>query len=155
MATTAAPVLDLLTDTQRPTVRVDGTLYALRTSRDLTLEAYKTLEPIPGRLGALMVQPSLSDVDSAELSRLLDQTCRLVLMAPDDVQARLGEVNRSLIAKVFFELLTPSLLRARATLGMEAHRSAGTSSSRGSNGSTAARQRRGSATPRSGSSART
>ena len=150
------PVLDLLTDTARLTIKIDHVDYELRGPSDLTLEDYKTLERIGPRMAVLLMQDALPTADAAELSRLLDLTCRLALIAPEEVLARLGDLHRVPIAKIFIELLSPSLLRTRAMLSLEAPSPlAGTNSSRASHASTAARRQPGSVRRRSGSSART
>ena len=142
-----SPVLDLTTDSQRPTVRIDQVAYELRTSNDLTLQSFKELERITPRVGALMLQEALSVDEGRELSQLLDTVCRMALVAPEAVQAGLGDVHRVLIFKVFSELLTPSLQRAGAELMRQP--ADGMRSSRGSSASTAAPRRAGSRRPRS------
>lgn len=133
---TPAPVLDLTTDRTRPMVRIDHVDYPLRTSNDLTLDAYKTLERIAPRIGALLLLETLTAEQGSELSQLLDQACRLGLVAPESVHDTLGDVHRLSLFQVFTELLTPSLVRAaRVAAISQASHSRGLTPSPDSSGS--------------------
>jgi hypothetical protein len=149
------PVLDLTTDLERPTVKIDQVAYLLRTARDLTLDAYKALERATPRIAALLLADVLSADEGQELSHLLDSACQIALIAPEAVHAKLGDVQRMQIFQVFTERLTPKLRMAASARPTTAGRAAGTKPSRGSNGSTAAPPRVGSRRRRSASSART
>jgi hypothetical protein len=156
MTASPPPLLDLATDRVRPIVKIDSVPYELRTSDDLALEAYRTIERLGPRIAVLLRQETLTPADSRELSTHLRTAVEIGLVAPPEVHAALGDIHRIQIAKVFFELCVPSLLRARASLeALTAVPRPGTKSSPGSNASTAARPRRGSGTRRSASSART
>lgn len=146
------PILDLTTPQTRPFVKINGIAYDLRTSNDLTLQAFRTLERITPQIGALLQQPELSDAEATTLSTLLAQGCAIGLDAPADVLKGLGDVGRIQVFKVFAELSTPSLQRAGANLA--ARPAPGTKPSRGSSGSTGARNASGSPRRRSGSSGR-
>lgn len=102
--------LQLTTNQVRHVVRIDDIPYSLRTANDLTLSMYKTLERISPRIGGLLLLDTLSTEEEQELSRLLDQAARLALDAPEDVQVRLGDMNRINVFRVFAEIVTPSLL---------------------------------------------
>lgn len=151
---TTAPLLDIFTTRDRPFIRIDGADYELRTSNDLTLEAYRAIERAAPRINTLIVKSGMSPAEESELSQLLDMVCRRALVAPDDLLGRLGDINRMVIFTAFTNLLTPSLLRTRATLA-EASTAPGTKSSRGSRGSSAGNRKRGSRASRSASSAPT
>jgi len=144
-------VLDITTDRTRPTVRIDHVEYLLRTSNDLTLDTYKTLERIGPRIGALLLLDALTPPQGQELSQLLDQACRIALVAPTTVHDRLGDVHRASVFQVFTQLLTPSLVRA---LRAASPRATGLKPSRGSSASTVAPLRAGSPRRRSASSGR-
>ncbi len=147
-------VLDLTTDHDRLTVRIDGADYPLRTANDLTLDAYKTLERIGPQIGALLRLDALTPEQGQELSQLLDQACRLAIVAPDPVQDRLSDVNRVQIFRVFTQLLAPTLVQAARAIDLARHPVAGMKPFRASSGSTAGRPKAGSPRPRSASSAR-
>jgi hypothetical protein len=100
-----------------------------------------------------MLKEESSEAEEKELSAGLDEVARMVLIdVPDDVHQRLGDVNRMYIFGLFTDLLTPSLLRARA--GRKATTEAGTISSHDSPATTAAAPSNGSRTSRSGRSRR-
>lgn len=154
---TPAPVLDITTTRTRPTVRIDQVEYPLRTSHDLTLDVYKTLERLLPRISALLALDGLSPADGTELGRLLDQVCRIALVTDpsDDIHRRLVDLDRLGIFQVFLELLTPNLLQATRVSGPTAALPAtGPKPSRASSASTAAPSRGGSQPRRSASSGR-
>lgn len=138
MATT--PILHLTAPdpTTRPTVRIDQVEYELRMTNDLTLHQYKTLERISPRIGALIIQETLTEDEGVEARALLDQACRIALDAPVEIHDRLNDVNRVLVYKVFIELCSPSLRAIRARLRAEANPFDGTRPSLDSCGSTGA-----------------
>lgn len=149
----ADSVLDLTTNTTRPTVKVDHVPYALKTPSDLTLSEFRTIERIGPRIGQLLLADDLPESDNQELEALLDTACRIALDAPSKVHDRLGVIHRVNVVQAFIELLSPSLQRTRARAGVG--RSSGANSSRASRASTGETQRRGSRKSRSGPSART
>jgi hypothetical protein len=140
-ATAPVPILDLTTNIVRPVVRIDGAAYELRVADDLSLLEYKILERLCPRAGDLLIQDTLTDAEGAELSRLLDEACRLALVAPDAVHAKLKDVARARVFDAFTELLQVPSLTAGATLATPL---AGTKSSPVSPGSTVASRTRGS-----------
>jgi hypothetical protein len=147
-------LLDLLTTQTRPVAKIDGREYDIRTSNDLTLFAYKRFQKLSPLVGELLLKDDMTAEDGDVLTRHLDEACRLILDAPDEVQKRLGDVNRLTIFGVFTDLLTPSLTRTRAS--SEASSEPGTTSSPGSPGSTPAPARsNGARKSRSGRSKRT
>lgn len=144
-ATAAPPVLDLITERERLTVKIDGVAYDLRDENDLTLEHYRLLEQAGQRMTTLEALPKMSKKQQAEYHELLKDACLLALDAPDAVIDRTGYLQRIAIFRTFSELSAPSLLRMGAS--MQAARTAaaqsrGTSSSPASSGSTAGRTRR-------------
>ncbi len=150
-------VLDITTNRERPSIRIDQVDYPLRNSNDLTLDVYKTLERVAPRITELLLMDTLTPADGSELSQLLDQICRIALVTPStsDLHDRLSDINRLTIYQVFTELLTPNLLQAARAETPGARRAAGTKLSRASSGSTAAPPKPGSPRRRSASSART
>lgn len=154
MANTTAPLLDLTVTIDRPCIRFNGVNYEIRTAADLTIGEYKHLWQTAPQLSALLSKKDVSKEEDAARSQMLDDLCRLAIIAPDDVHSRLGDVNRMSVFGVFTNLLFPSVSGARAKQGA-AKPKAGTRSSRDSRGSTAARRTTGSAMSRSAPSART
>lgn len=139
------PILDLLTVEARPTVRIDGEAYVLRTAQDLTLHENDALRAGGARVGALSALKRPTARQKTALSQTLDRLCRMVLLAPRPVQRRLKDPQRIQVLTVFTTLSTQRLERQRAALGAPgASPSRGTKPSRGSSASTAATSRRGS-----------
>jgi hypothetical protein len=141
------PVLDLTTEAERLTVKIDGVEYLLRQSNDLSLANLRFIERTGARLLALEAgfeQGDLKEREEAEYASLLAQWCELAIDAPQDVIEKVGVLNRALIIQSFLELSAPSLLRLRATaqrMAMQAARTGGRSSpaSSGSSGPPARR----------------
>ena len=154
MAAPTAPLLDLTVSIDRPFIAVNGVNYDIRTAGDLTIGEYKSLWSLAPQLSTLLAKTDATKEQDAARSRMLDDVCRLALMAPDEVHKSLGDVNRMKIFGVFTSLLFPSAAQARATRGA-AKGKGGTRSSRGSRGSTAARRATGSPKSPSAPSART
>lgn len=146
-----ACVLNLLTNETRPTVRINGVEYEMRLSSDFTIEEYRRFETLGPRLAALLLQETLSAGEAVEREALADEGCRLALVAPEVVLARLGGPNRIAILEAFITLSTPSRQPTGATTAPAAKPSSGTRSSRGSSGSSAGRRPSGSGKRRSAS----
>jgi hypothetical protein len=152
----APSLLDLTTDQERPTVTIDGVPYPLRLSSDLGLLDYHHLmRAVPRFFDLCGRGPKITERESLELSALSKQLCTIALPdVPTDVDARLGDVDRVMIFKVFTERLSPRVMQAMSALQVTASRRNGKPSSPGSNGSTGATRRRGGRS-RSASSGRT
>ena len=148
--TTPPPVLDLSTERTRPTVKIDGRPYELRTSNDLTLANIRYLERVGPRLVYLESLPEMSAAAEVEYSGILARVLELGLVdVPAAVVEALGIGNRLAVARVFFELSMNGLTRMRAiataqAIAATAKPSSGARPSRGSKGSTAARSSTGS-----------
>lgn len=140
------PPLDLTTSQRRPTVRIDGRPYQLRTVNDLSWSDFTRV-----KAGI----DNLRDLQSSDrrrkkaAQRLCQDLVALVLIAPPAVRAALGEVARVRILDFFMELLLPT---APSTARADAPKT-GANSSRGSSASTAGTRSRGSNGSRSGTSA--
>jgi hypothetical protein len=102
MAGLNGPLLDLHTLIERPTVKIDGVEYELRTPGELTLEERARSGVISTVLRAEPASPSPEE--AAKLSQALDQMCRMVLLAPDAVHVRLRDEHRFSIAGAFIAL---------------------------------------------------
>lgn len=159
MATPKTPLLDLNTFLERATVRLrseahpDGVDYELRNPGELTLlERVKVSKQAPALA-------SFGDENAvAELSKVLDEVCRIVLIAPDDMHARLTDHMRLAIVLAFIELSPMNRRSARATMtappaaASPRTTAAGANSSRNLSSGTAARRASGSRRSRSRSS---
>jgi len=143
-------VLDLTTDVERPVVTIDGIAYPLRLARDLTLQDFKNLERLSIRTSELMTRArSLTKAENVELAARLKEVARIALEAPAPVLAKLSDVQRVMVFKVFTELLTPTLILAARAIAMDqtlaagGRRSPGAKQSPGSYASTAGLLKRG------------
>lgn len=110
MATAApTPLLEISTLVTRPIVKIDGRPYTLKNRDEFTYLAARGHRALFMRLGALMARVStLSRKDERELSRSLADFCKLILIAPPAVHARLTDTNRWDLAVGFSTLLRPT-----------------------------------------------
>lgn len=136
MASTT-PVLDLVSLTSTAHVRIDGELYSLRSVMELPLIPAQRLETHARRIGQILAQDATAPDDEALASRLLDDSCRIVLDAPPEVHARLTDTLRLAILNAFSQLRQATGLAGGARPTRMAP-STGAKRSRGSNGSTGA-----------------
>ena len=151
----STPVLSLSTLVECPVVAIDGERYALHPADSLSLFVRMELEATERQLSQLLSAPARTNVEKADVARLLDQVCRKVLEAPDAVHAKLTDVQRMLICEVFIRLPRASRLQTEAARPRRrVPPLRGANSSVGSPGSTAGVPSNGSARSRSGSSAR-
>jgi hypothetical protein len=101
---TAPRLLDLDTLISRPTVRIDGVDYELLSPNEVSVLDYRRLT----RPGVRMVEiENLADPtpdEKAEYERILDTQCRQILLAPDEVHARLRSAERDRILATFLRL---------------------------------------------------
>jgi hypothetical protein len=135
-------VLDLTTDTPRPTVAIDKIEYPLRGGDDLTLEEYRYLERVTPRAGELLEKTPLTHEEGAELEAYLERIVPLAVQAPEEILAKLKPIQRLMIFQTFMTLSTPAILAAARALergnlaaAAAASGSSGRRQSRGSSGS--------------------
>lgn len=102
--TPQTPVLDLdiLTGATRPVVRIDGTPYPLKDPDELSVLDFH--RAVPRRALELEELANPTDSEAQEYSAILDQGCRLVLEAPDEVHQRLKNRQREQVISVFTRL---------------------------------------------------
>jgi hypothetical protein len=98
----ARQILDLTTLYERDTIRIDGTPYELRSPAEFTILEYlrigkrgQALQALQGKFG------EITEDEVAQLSSALDEACRLVLIAPDEVHAKLRDHHRQAIIGAF------------------------------------------------------
>ena len=110
MADNPKVLLDLDTLVSRSTIKIDGEEYELRAGDEFSAVENHRLRRRGLRIGTLMDKnAALKEAEEKELSRLLDELCREILLAPDEVHARLRDTHRFLIAKTFTRLQQDSL----------------------------------------------
>jgi hypothetical protein len=119
----AGPLLDLTTLIERSQVRIDGQLYDLLDAGELSLLQYHRLVRLGARLDDMQFD---TEEQCAEVSRALDEFCRLVLVAPKEVQDKLSDGRRNQIVSVFMKLLrawaaeaTPAVAESSTTVPTE------------------------------------
>lgn len=98
---TAAPLLDLQTLTTRHSIAIDGAAYELRTFDDLSIVDYHQTPRRAARIYGLLREETLTSEQEHELSRLVDQVCRIILDAPQAVHAKLKDWQRLKIFQTF------------------------------------------------------
>ena len=103
-AGTKTPLLNLDTFAERHVVTVDGEQYELRNPGELSLVAYYRLGKKGDELNALLEVAELTDDQVKSLDRTLDELCRMVLDAPDDVHRRLKDLHKLQVVTAFNEL---------------------------------------------------
>jgi len=154
----AAPLLDLDTLTEHPSVKIDGVLYGLTPMDALSvlhLHRFQTLAPALGRL--FQKRATITKAEAKETETILTELCEILLDAPPEVRAKLNPVQRLSVYAAFLELPRPSFLRrVEPTAGTRRKTTrpsqTGGPSSRASRASTAARRSTGSRRSRTRSS---
>lgn len=114
---TPTPVLDISTVIERPTIRINGANYQLRTSNEFTYLTYRHWSLKFKRLAVLFGKAKRSKKEVAEQHTLLVDCCKAILMAPDAVHAKLEDVHRVQIVTVFFELLAAAIQKQSPRAG--------------------------------------
>jgi hypothetical protein len=98
-----APILDLGVLAKRPTLRVDGKTYEMRTSNEYTYLVYSQFQRKFERLGQLLKKKKKkSQADWKEQARLQDEFVRSIVIAPESLYVQLGDFERLEIIKAFF-----------------------------------------------------
>jgi hypothetical protein len=97
--TETAPILTI--STKRTTIKIDGTPYALRTLREITLQRRDSRAQL-ARIGELLkTHETLTASKKKELMRLLETFTALVVIAPPAVHRKLTDANRLSIVEFF------------------------------------------------------
>ncbi len=113
MARDTTPLLDLTTLVERPFIRIDGESYDL----------FDPGEMSPLQFHRIMLKAEeLQSIDSTaagepeleRVAKLLDDLCRLVLIAPDEVHARLKDRHRRAVLASFSVLQLATAARVRS-----------------------------------------
>lgn len=97
-------LLDLDPLVERPFIRFGGAEYDVRTPEEFGLLDYQRLKRNGQRLIDLFHREQLTPDEEKELAGMLDRICRDVLIADDDVHARLSDGQRIKIISAFMGL---------------------------------------------------
>lgn len=137
---TPAPtaLLDLDTLTERPFVLIDKVKYELRTPEELSVLEYHRLGKIGARMNAIEELDEPGGTDEQEYEQLLTTLSGRVLLAPDEVKARLKAGQCVQIAVAFTRLrlttsLSPAGAKTKAPTTKAARRRAGRRATTGAN----------------------
>lgn len=131
----AAPILDLDTFADRPTVLIDGTEYELLTHSLLSPLDGHRMSTAYARISELMEKAALTPEEEHELEALPDRMCRMVLEAPEEVHVKLTKKQRMAILSTFSTVLPRARLESTVIQGPALHPT-GASSAPDSPGST-------------------
>ena len=113
MADNAQPLLDLTTLVERPFIRIDGQRYDLVDARELSPLDFHRLMRKLGEIQA--IDPTTADeAELTRLAKLWDELCRSILIAPDEIHARLKDHHRTAIIRAFTQLQHEAAARARS-----------------------------------------
>jgi hypothetical protein len=105
-----------ISDVERDVVTLFGTEYELANCADLSAVDIQKFQRKGKRLDELIrADRDLTEAEETELVGLLDSICRRVLVAPDELHARLRDVHRIQVAALFFQLLAATIAAAGAT----------------------------------------
>ena len=104
------PLLSLDTLSERYTVVIDGVLREMLNPQELSIVDYHRLGKKGARLEAIMEADDPSEEEWAEARQIMDELCRSVLLAPDEVHERLSDTHRLQVTNAFTGLLRGSKL---------------------------------------------
>jgi len=85
-------------------VSIDGVRYEIRPLYALSLGGIKQIQRRATRITELMRLDPLPEAEEQELTRLLVETCAVILDAPAEVQAKLTDGQRVRICDAFIKL---------------------------------------------------
>ena len=94
-------VLEISTITQRCSVKIDGQSYEIVSMDELSVVDYHRLGRKGLRIDFLMGKADASDEELAEVRAILDDLCRRVVLAPDEVHAKLSDGHRLNLVRAF------------------------------------------------------
>lgn len=109
-----APVLDL-TLNDRPTIRINGKSYEMRTSDEFAFLTFRQHQRKFQRLGELLRKKKTTQAEEKEMARLLDEFVRELVIAPAAVHDKMRDSHRLEIVKAFFSQPPASATRTAAT----------------------------------------
>ena len=113
-----APLLDLDALFDRATIIIDGTEYELRNQKEFSIFDFRRMgSGWNAFVGILNEEPS--DEQEPQLRRaeqFFDDTCRKVLVAPDELHSSLTTLRRQRIVEAFFGQALVETKAAEATV---------------------------------------
>jgi len=112
--TTPNALLELTSVLDRPFITFDGVRCELRQPEEFSVVDYQKLSRKGKRLDLLMNGGDLSDDEERELGGLMSAIVKTILIAGDDVHAKLNDVHRLAIVRTFMQLQQASLEPAGA-----------------------------------------
>jgi len=147
MADLVIPSLDISTLVERPRVIIDGESFDMRHPDEFSLveqlrlmrQARRLVELVHALTSDQSTDPTVIEAREREYDAIVNNTCRAVLLAPDDIHAKLREEHRVAISRAFTRLQSEQqrLRRTGANPETEEPATTGTSSSPDSPDSTA------------------
>lgn len=114
MATPQTPVLSLDTIIPRPTVRIDGKDYQMRSADEFAWLVYRGKAGLFRKAATLMVLPRRTVAQDKEVERLLGPLVQELVLAPAKVLTRLSDAQRFQVLEVFSQLLQTTRTSGRA-----------------------------------------
>lgn len=137
------PVIRLTTIANTVPIEIDKRIYAMRHPFSLPLARYEVIRQLGVDIDAFEKKARLTDTEEARLSELYAELVSIILIAPDEVKAKLNDLQRAMVFQAFIELRLQ--MRGNATEAKpKTSPSTGANSSRNSRASTAGRRRTGS-----------
>lgn len=131
MATTSpTPVLSISTVVQRPTIRIDGTLYELRSRDEVPWLLYRGYANTFRRCSVLLTKGKLTEEEERELESQLPALIEAFVIAPKSVLRKLDTEARYQIATVFSLLLLKTTTAPTAGANRARNRAARKASSK-------------------------
>jgi len=100
----AEPLLTLDTLVERRTIKINGVAYPLKTVEEVPLLEYHRLAIKEGEIKELFGKKDLTLDELGTLASGIDDVCRSVLVAPDEVHRALHEAHKMQIIQVFTQL---------------------------------------------------
>ena len=101
----AAPLIELTTLIEQPTIKINGELYEILHPDQLGVIDFQRLASMGSKVADLLKKSEPDDADAAQLNTIIiDLTDRIMPRIPLDVRAKLTESQRLLVAEVFMML---------------------------------------------------
>lgn len=148
---TGNPVLELSTLADGLPITIDQAVYEIRHPASFSIGELKQIDKLTKRSGAIEIKTEPSEDELAQWQEDMSALCDLVLDAPDAVKAKLRDIQKIAVLRVF---AMPRTTTKPSRAAKTASKSPSAKRSRDSRGSTAAVRTSGTGKRRSRSSAR-
>ncbi len=136
----AAPLIELTTLIEQPTIKIDGNLYPILHPEQLGVIDFQRLAFMGAKVAELLKKDEPDDADAAELNMIIgDLTDRIMVSVPAEVRNKLSETQRIAVAEVFMTLPRDQTRakKKQTPIAKDPNRSAGSKLRSGASGSTA------------------